>query len=224
MADDDGELGFGEKAFDELLRLGKWILARRKLERSDVFDRDVDAVLEDLDKVHTDFLRVLVASQDSISKLVDAQVRGSNAVSDLLDHANLQIAEAKETLEQGRIGRRHLYERCLARYVDLNSADEVQVLKRAAYFGDQEIELLLRFLEALLSYFRTEAKAYNHEMRNLLNELEIEIDQANREGLDEESRRRLEQASVKLVEKEQDFVANWSAAVGLRYELELKLK
>jgi len=220
---DAEEQNFGGRAFEEILRIGKWIVARRKLKREDLFKTGVEPLLSELSEVYSEFLDVIQSARSMLREVSALQGTRTNDTEDRLKSALVQVVEAEALLQKGRIKRRELYEHCLARYVELNSTDPLKNFEYQSYLSSDDIELLANFYEALLSYFRNEEKEYSHDMRGLLLDLRTRLDLVVQKGFEADSVDKLQGIVSFLVKKETEFNKLWSEAVGVRYSLELKL-
>lgn len=224
MSDDENSTPISATAVQELLKFGKWIVARRALKREDLFKSGVEPILDELSEIHSEFLRVLVSTRGGIEELVQAADKNANNFADLISTHRHALANAKELLERGRLRRRQLYEQCLARYVDLNEQSTVNSLDRMSFLDPSDFELLAKFYEALLSYFRNDAKTYNHSMRDVIGSVQIDLTLLEQDGFDATRVDRLRTVTDEMIEKERVFNDLWSQAVGVRYQLELRLK
>lgn len=222
MSNEDQNPSVQARAFEEIVRLGKWIVNRRKLTRQDVFSKDIEPLVDELDKVHADFLNVLRRMAAGVELALSAQERRQNFVEDEIRRQIENCHSASELLESGRIQRRKLYEKSLARYVDLRSKAPDLIAKKA-FLMPADLELIAKFYDALLAYFSNDASIYAHNMRSRLRLVLEGLEMVLREGANEETRRYLEEQLEQVARMEKEFSKNWSEATKFRFALESRL-
>jgi len=219
-SEDDPSLKF--RAFEEFVRLGRWILNRRKLTRSDVFSNDIEPLIDELDSVHADFLEALQRMRAGIEEALAVRDRKLNAIPKKMQQQLGNCREVFEKLNNGRIQRRKLYEKCLARYVDLRTYTPDIVAKRA-FLMPEDLELITKFYDALMAYFTNEALTYDHDMRHRIKIVMHLIDTSIRDGISREIAGQLDEELVHISLMEQEFSKNWAEATKFRFQLESRL-
>lgn len=216
------EPSFQARAFEEVVRLGKWILSRRKLTRGDVFTNEIEPLIDELDTVHADFLEALQRMKAGIEEALAVRDRKINNVPERMKQHIDSCCEVSEMLNTGRLTRRKLYEKCLARYVDLRTNTPDLVAKRA-FLMPADLELITKFYDALMAYFTNDASIYDHDMRTRITIVRELLDTSLRDGINRESAGRLEEQLAQISSMEQAFSENWAEATKFRFQLESRL-
>ncbi|MEO0344121.1 MAG: hypothetical protein AAF198_11860 [Pseudomonadota bacterium] len=222
MSDENETGGFQARAFDELVRLGKWIVDRRKLTRSDIFSKDIEPLIDELDRTHEDFLVALRKMEVGISSTLAAESRKQNSINEELERQISICHDVSELIEKGRLQRRKLFEKCLARYVDLRQNGAHQIGKRA-FLMPSDLELITKFYDALMAYFTNDASEYDHNVRTMIGRVESSLEAAKFNGVTEMVVNDLRQHLSDLTAMEDAFSNNWSNAVQFRFQLEARL-
>ncbi|MCV6622020.1 MAG: hypothetical protein OIF51_09765 [Cellvibrionaceae bacterium] len=222
MTDTEAEPSFQARAFEEVVRLGKWILSRRKLTRSDVFSNEIEPLIDELDAVHADFLEALHSMKTGIGEVLAVRDRKTNNIPESIKGQIDSCREVSEKLNAGRLMRRKLYEKCLARYVDLRTNTPDLVAKRA-FLMPADLELIAKFYDALMAYFTNDASVYDHDMRTRITIVKDLLDTSILDGISDESASRLEEQLAQISLMEQSFSENWAEATKFRFQLESRL-
>ncbi|MEP2757547.1 MAG: hypothetical protein ABJP66_00530 [Hyphomicrobiales bacterium] len=209
--------------FTEIYKEVMRIVRSRKLKRDDVFDKRVSAPIETLEEIHSDFLIIISSLKIILNDFSLAVRHGKNLSGQDVTQLEQKIAELAKLTDRRRAERRRFFELCLARYEELNLGGLSAQIQRQTILTMEEHDILCRYYEELLRYFRRDDHSYSHgvranvaEMRNLVHRFSIEGDSSI-------LAKKISGLTNDLEAQELQFEHSWSVATRVYAKLEARL-